>query len=101
MLQEWTGECPMVGLVMDPNAQIAGGNDSTESREELRLRPHNVGNSTVGGISRFNVPESYYRAISTSTTVLRDHEPLLVVQVMAEHTQRDHWTKKSRWHRGK
>jgi hypothetical protein len=49
----------MAGLVMDPNAQIAGGNDSTKLREELRLRCHNVGDSTIGGILRFDVSESY------------------------------------------
>lgn len=91
----------MAGLVMDPNAQISGRNDSTESREELRLRLHNVGDSTIGGILRFNVPESYDRAVSTSTAVLRDHEPLLVTQVMEEHTHRDPWITKARWHRGK
>ena len=91
----------MAVLVMDPNAQIAGGNDSTELREELRLRLHNVGDSTVGWILRFDVPESHYRAIGTSTTVLRDHGHLLVTQVMEEHTQRDLWTTKARWHRGK
>jgi len=58
MLQEWTSECSMAGLVIDPNAQIARGNGSTESREELRLRPRNVGDSTVGGILGFNVPKS-------------------------------------------
>lgn len=91
----------MAGLVMDPNAQIAGGNNTTKLREELCLRLHNVGDSTVGGILRFDVAECHYRAISTSTTVLRDHEPLVVTRVIEEHTQRDLWTTKAQWHRGK